>query len=161
MFGICPNRASIMIGAQNRREGMNKPILMLMAALSLCTALSNASGNETRPISLTAECTTKGTDWDGSRNACHSKAQCQKVPSGYVVVKDSITRKCRSCNGSESSLERSCRYSFGDPVEVVPNTGIYQPTKVCVSAHARSPRHHHGARGWAKCEFSGKYVKYN
>ena len=140
---------------------MNKQMVAMTGVAMIAVAAGPIQARETKSISLTAECTTKGTDWDGSRNSCHSKAQCQNVPSGYVIVEKSVERKCTSCNGSESSLAQSCRYSFGDFVEVIPGSGIEQPTQLCVSAHARSPRHHHGARGWAKCEFNVNYVKYN
>lgn len=128
--------------------------------LTLVIFTVGAFAAETTPITLTAECTTKGTDWDGSRNSCHSREQCQAVPEGFVIAEKSVERSCSSCNGSESSVEQSCRFRFDNYVEILPGSGIKQPTRICVSAHARSPRHHRGSRGWAKCTFSGHYVKF-
>lgn len=137
---------------------MNKISALIVVILFFLT--TNSSAREVKPIDLKAECTTKGTDWDGSRNSCHTKEQCQAVPNGFVIVEDKISRKCTSCNGSENSVQKSCRYTIGGLVELLPDSGIMEPTTICVSAHARSPRHNHGPRGWAKCEFTATYVKY-
>lgn len=107
-------------------------------------------------IMLTAECTTKETGVDGVRHSCDSDWQFQTVPDGYVIVEKSLNRVCTSCNGSENN----CDAVFDDMIEVIPGTGILQPRTLKVRARARGPKGHAKGRGWSKCKFTAKYVKY-
>lgn len=110
-------------------------------------------------ISLSAECTTDGTKWDGSRNDCKSsKPSCYDAPAGFVIVEKSVSPVCTSCNGSQNS----CDISFSNQVEVVAGTGITQPRQVCLTATATSPggMANANARGWSKCVASAKLTSY-
>lgn len=110
-------------------------------------------------ISLSAECTTDGTNWDGSRNDCKSaKPSCYDAPAGFVIVEKSVSPTCTSCNGSQNA----CDITFSNQVEVVSGTGITQPRQVCLTASATSPggMGNANARGWSKCTASGKLTSY-
>lgn len=129
------------------------PLIFFLASTS---TLAEPSKTE---IALSAECTTDGTEWDGSRKACQSaEPSCYDAPSGYVIVEKSVSPTCPSCSGSDNR----CDISFHDQVEVIEGTGITQPRKVCLTAYARSPggMGNANARGWSKCKATGKLTSY-
>lgn len=127
---------------------------------AFCSSINVSAEQVKTDFSLAAECTTDGTNWDGSRNDCRSaQPSCYNAPPGFVVVEKSASPACTSCNGSENS----CDLSFFDPVEVIEGTGITQPRKICMGAYARSPggMNNANARGWSKCVATGKITSYN
>lgn len=105
---------------------------------------------------VTTQCTTGGTGWDGRRKACDSQPTTIRAPEGYVFVVNKHTVRVTSANGSEND----CRFSFDDPVEVVPGTGITQPRSFTAVAHARSPKGHSSGRGWTTCAHHLEMVSY-
>lgn len=105
---------------------------------------------------IAAECTTKGTDWDGSRNSCRSGVSKVTAPANHVFAEKSLSGGMTSGAGSE----KDCILKWHDYIEVIPGTGIKQPRTVTLQAKARSPEHDRGARGWAKCKYTVNVVKY-
>ena len=133
---------------------------IVAAAMLTSFVLSSALAEPVKTdISLSAECTTDGTEWDGSRNDCRSsQASCYDAPAGFVIVEKSVSPTCTSCNGSKNA----CEITFLNQVEVIPETGIMQPRKVCLTASATSPggMANANARGWSKCVASAKLTSY-
>lgn len=105
-------------------------------------------------LEFRTNCTTKATGCDGTRSSCYSNPQEHTVPSGYVLVEKSLDVIHESRNGSAYS----CDVSFRDWIEVVPGTGIKQPTTIWMRAHARSPKGHCAGRGWMHCLYKVKRV---
>ncbi|MER9623299.1 hypothetical protein NKI98_17955 [Mesorhizobium sp. M0222] len=124
--------------------------LFAVAALfSFCTA---AVAEDKKPasglVTLKANCTTDATGGDGRRKACDSAWQEYQTPGDFVIAEISKTVRETSANGSE----HECLSHFDKYVEVIPGTGIKQPTVFRLRAHARSPKGHWAGRGWEYCE---------
>lgn len=105
---------------------------------------------------ISAECTTKKTGLDGIRHSCDTQSDTIRAPADHVFNQNSL-------QGGETSGAGSTHYCepvFGDFVEVIPETGIVQPTSLTLSAHARGPKRHLGGRGWVKCSYTVHLVKY-
>ena len=136
---------------------MHNIMTTTISALVLATSMSsptvaNAAVVPTEQV-IAAECTSKGTEIGGARNTCFSHVSVLHAPAGFVFSKDSISGGFTSRKGSEYS----CYIKWDDWRDVVP--GIAQPTTVTLQAHARSPRHHRGSRGWAKCRYTISLVR--
>lgn len=105
---------------------------------------------------IAAECVTKGTNLDGSRESCESQVTVLRAAENNVFVPNSVTGGEWSGAGSE----HQCRIWFGDYVEVIPGSGIDAPTTVYAQSKSRSPKNNHGSRGWAKCKWTLSQSKY-
>jgi len=132
-------------------------------ALTLCSALftglasqANAANRDTQTQTIHTEVTTKGTEWNGKRHSATSDWTTFTAPAGYVIVEKEVQTAWKGRNGSENRVD----VTFDDYVEIVPGTGIKQPRTVRIRSHARSPRHHHGARGWTKADVIVRQVKF-
>ena len=115
-----------------------------------------AAGAKDGVTSLSAECTTQETGCDGVRHGCQSGLSKNKLPSGYVYVVSKFEKWCNSCAGSEND----CSHWWEDWVEIIPGSGITQPTSIVVQASARGPRGNCAGRGWSKCGYKAPYTKY-
>jgi|GEM_PF-5727834 len=122
----------------------------IIAFVIMAPGISNGQGG--KPVSglvtLKANCTTSPTGGDGRRHACDSPWQEYKAPGDFVIAERGLTVRETSGNGSE----HGCPHHFDGYVEVIPGTGIKQPTIFRLRAHARSPKGHWAGRGWAFCE---------
>lgn len=103
-----------------------------------------------------SECTSKGTKPTGERELCYSEWSEWSVPDGYFILKDQLNIVCTNCSGSENR----CEHEFHDFVEVIPGTGLEQPTRFKYRAYARSPSGQINSRGWSKCSYTVTYSKY-
>jgi len=126
-------------------------------AIGLASLSSYAAPELMEPIR--AQCITDGTDVTGAGKHCEHQ-QCAKAPKDHVVVKDgpkAVRISVNSRNGGHSFV------TYSDDVEVVPNTGIYAPTKVCVTARANSQAglDHINARGWEDVTANWYVSKYH
>ena len=106
---------------------------------------------------LSTQCTTKGTGGDGVRHWCDAPPDMLRAPAGHVLVEHSLRGGKVRGNGSVSR----CFFDFGDFVEVIPGTGIMQPTSLKIYGHARSPGGRWSGRGWVECRYSVKMVRLN
>ncbi len=114
----------------------------------------NADSNRLQIV--TSECTTKATGGDGVRHGCVAKPSSVNAPADYVFAEKSLIGGKKSGAGSQ----HECIYSWDNYVEVIPDTGIKQPTKFTLYSKARSPKGHFKGRGWVECEYKFQLVKY-
>ncbi|MCA0943270.1 hypothetical protein LCM28_25585 [Salipiger pacificus] len=122
-----------------------------IAAMTLSSMNPSMAKNTTNDIvvqSIKVECTTKSTGINGVRNDCYSDWTYLKAPAGYVINEKASTVRLTSGNGSTAICEKK----FDGYVEIIPGTGIKQPTSVQIRSHAVSPKGHASGRGWAHCE---------
>ena len=107
---------------------------------------------------ISVECTTKATGFDGVRHSCMSEPSVLTAPKGHVFVENSLEVKEISGAGSLRKEER-CIEKLSDYVEIIPDTGIKQPTRLELKAKARGPKGHGSGRGWAKCRVTINLVR--
>lgn len=107
-------------------------------------------------MTITAECTTEDTGGDGVRHDCQSSPSVGTAPEGFVFNQNEILLSKTSGNGDE----HRCDFGWGDFKEVIPDTGITQPSTFTLSAFARSPSGHWAGRGWANCTATISLVKF-
>jgi hypothetical protein len=106
---------------------------------------------------ITAECTTRGTEISGKRNSCYSDPITKiTAPKDHVFAERTLQGGLVRQAGSE----RRCIVGWDNYIEIIPGTGITQPTTITLQAHARSPRGYDGRRGWAACKYSVRMSKY-
>jgi hypothetical protein len=130
-------------------------IVARIAALLAMVACSGTDPVQAAPEAFSpvkADCTTGPTHFDGSRQDITCQ-QCYAATKGYVIVQNATGS--RIVGGFN---ERTCSTSFSDFVEVLPGSGITQPTKACTIGFARSPggMGNAGARASVECELSGQ-----
>jgi len=131
---------------------MRKTSLALFVTGSLvCSFAFGATMQE-----IAAECTSKATGGDGTRNSCDSAVTRITAPDNHVFAEKTLAGGETSGSGSE----HECRLKWEDYIEVIPGTKITQPRTVTLQAHARSPRGHFTGRGWAKCRYTVEVTKY-
>jgi len=139
---------------------MNK--VNAQVAVSMVLVLLRGVGAEATPTDarvlqqLAASCTTRETGLSGVRHACDSAVQVVRAPSGHVFAERTLAQRSYSGNGSE----HNCIVEWADFVEVIPGSGITQPTALYVRAHARSPKGAARGRGWASCTYDVLISKY-
>lgn len=104
---------------------------------------------------IAAECTTKGTELSGKRNACWSDTSTLEAPDGYVFNEKGATLVRDERNGSENHIY----LNWHDYEEIAPGYPIESPTRVTLSVHARSPKGHDGQRGWTKVTYEIPLLK--
>jgi hypothetical protein len=123
--------------------------------IAMCLSSSVVFGATTTQ-EIAAECTTKGTNLNGTRESCDSEITRITAPENHVFSEKTLQGGETAGRGSE----HECRLGWENYVEVVPGSEIYQPRTMTLQAHARSPRHHIGSRGLAKCRYTVKVTKY-
>jgi hypothetical protein len=106
-------------------------------------------------VTISAECTTRGTDLDGSRNSCNSAWTTFTLPNGHAFLEQTIAKHCNSCNGSSNRID----HEWADFVTIIPGTSFRAPRTLRVKVHARSPGCR-GCRGWTKATVTAEYMKY-
>lgn len=104
---------------------------------------------------LTTQCTTKATGIDGVRHWCDAAPDLLRAPTGHVLVERSLRGGEVRGNGSVSD----CFADFADFVEVIPDTGIMQPTTLKIYGHARGPGGYSSGRGWVECRYTVTVVR--
>jgi len=105
---------------------------------------------------VTCECTTDATGGDGVRHACDSTPSIINAPPNHVFNQNNVRGGETSGNGDE----HGCPLAFSKFVEVIPNTGLTQPTTATTTCHARGPSGHWAGRGWVSCTYVIDLVKY-
>lgn len=134
-----------------------KTMFVVLAAVSATiAAVGRATAAESCVQKIRTEVVTKGTGYDGTRESETTDWTEFTAPSGYVIVEKEVKIEYSSKAGSENRVD----VEYDNWVEVVPGTGIKQPTKIRVRSHARSPKHKRGARGWTKATVIVRMVKY-
>ena len=98
-------------------------------------------------MTITAECVTDPTEADGIRHACDSNPSIGKAPPGFVFNQNQMSVSV----SSNATGEHYCRSGWTNFVEVLPGSGITQPTTFALSAHALGPSGHWAGPGWVKC----------
>jgi hypothetical protein len=104
---------------------------------------------------ISANCATLQTAADGSRPACDSKHVVLHASADHAFAQNSLQGGEVEGEGSE----HECRFGWDNFVEVIPKSGITQPTTLWIQAHARSPTGI-GLRGRSTCSFSVKQFSY-
>ncbi|RWB36654.1 MAG: hypothetical protein EOQ42_31445 [Mesorhizobium sp.] len=137
----------------HEEEKMHRPLLTALLGASVIFSLNLGSSagepkSVTGKVTLKANCTSGATGGDGRRKSCYSPWQEYKTPGDFVIAERSKAIRMTSANGSAND----CNNHFDGYVEVIPGTGIMQPTIFRLQAHARSPRGHWSGRGWTYCE---------
>ncbi|WP_143142404.1 hypothetical protein [Nitrosovibrio sp. Nv17] len=135
-----------------------KALFLCLISVSFSAVATAQTNVDQVGFDLKAECTTRGTDWDGTGHGCTSDPQTYTAPSGYVIVKDSV----QALENSGAGRRHNCPVEFRDDVEIIKGVGIYQPRTMIMYAEAQSPggMSSAGKRGWARCSFVGFITKY-
>ncbi|MCG7866789.1 MAG: hypothetical protein JAY74_10500 [Candidatus Thiodiazotropha taylori] len=128
---------------------INAAAIVVVCGLSIVTTahaetMEQCMARKTAALSQVTEqyvhrdqgCTTKGTEWNGSRNSCDASL-CWTAPPGTIIV--SARAENHSANGSE--------HSYSGPHYKPDRERAYE---VCFNVHARSPSGHINSRGWQK-----------
>ncbi len=127
-------------------------IVAASASIAVLIAVTAQAAEPARSDIVTqhikTECTTKSTGGDGVRHDCFSNWTVLTAPAGYVINEKQSQVRLTSGNGSV----KVCEQEFSAYVEVIPGTGIQQPTAVMFRSKALSPKPYWGGRGWAHCE---------
>lgn len=116
-------------------------VVIIFAAALGCSGQTNAQPQKLETLHV--HCTTAGTSPMGEGKNCADHG-CTSAPDGYVIIRDSYKVAERSNNGGWYKVE------FSDPMEVLEETGITAPRRVCMSvgANSDSGMTNIGVRGW-------------
>ena len=82
------------------------------------------------------EATCGATPASGERNSKTSDRTKFTVPDGFVINKDKTKVHVISKRGSEHTY----KVEYEDEVEIIPDTGIKQPTTIKAQTHSRSSK---------------------
>lgn len=127
---------------------MNFTIASLAITAGLLPTAASAQPAGLQPTTVTAQCTTDATGWDGRRKSCDSEWQSFTAPAGYVLAEKTLKGGVISGNGSATD----CHVVFRDNIDVIP--GVPQPRTIALRGHARSPKGHSSGRGWVVCRYT-------
>lgn len=105
---------------------------------------------------IASEVTTRTTSGTGARRSKDSDWTEFEVPDGWAIVEGETVVHIISARGSEHSYV----LQYDDETEVVPGTGIMQPTTIRLKTHARSSRGHFGGSGSMKVKVEFVYVQF-
>ena len=130
------------------------PAIVVLVAVLLAPAQAALAQVQ----ALTAECTTRQTGGDGARHRCTSDPQTIVAPEDHVLIENSLKIERLSRNGTGGYC--SDHIEWGNYVEIIPGSGITQPTSLTVHVSARSPRGYWTGRGWIRCRFTVKMGKF-
>jgi hypothetical protein len=131
---------------------------VIISALSMLGVVMISSVSIAQPQQLKelhVDCTTPGTSPGGAGQNCADRG-CTSAPEGFVIIRDKYVVTERSNNGGWYGVE------YSDPVEVLPGTGITQPTTVCITVGANSKGgiFNAGSRGWIDVVGNGSISKF-
>lgn len=107
-------------------------------------------------VTIASEVSTGTTKLNGERVSKTSDWTSFTVPTNYVINKDKTAVHIISERGSEHRYE----IEYDDFVEIIPGTGIKQPTTIRAMTHARSSKGHGAGGGGMKITVDVYYVKY-
>ncbi|MFT3721615.1 hypothetical protein [Pseudorhodoferax sp.] len=141
---------------QWQEEEMLRRTVLAGSLLAGAALFSVAASAEELKNQIASEVKTGTTRPDGRRRSKDSDWTVWKVPESYVINKDKTTVQVVSAYGSEHSYQ----IEYGDDVEIIPDTGIKQPTTIRVKTHARSAKGPYGGAGSMKILVDVYYVKY-
>lgn len=131
--------------------------LLKVSMISLCLILPMTPGvsSANDPFDFKSDCKTKGTSAFGDPDRCNDQ-DCFTAPSGFVIVQNKTKVDTSGRGEPRCSLPQ-----YENLVEVIPGTGITQPTKVCVSARGKSEPGMGciGCTGTVTCSVTGEIVK--
>ena len=126
------------------------------SAAILLGVMADSSPSHAQQQEITASCSTRQTVGSRDRLACTTAPTVVRAPAEHVFVEKSA--KGGRTRGYGSAQD--CRLSWSDPVEVLPGTGIAQPTAAILVAHARAAGGRFSVRGWVECKYTFNVVKY-
>jgi hypothetical protein len=147
---------------------MCRPLILfcILSCASLCVRswLGNvpSSGSSfllhvAAPQTLSGECATDPTSFDGARDTCKSDVSTLRAPVDHVFVMNSAMSRRTSAAGESPE----CHLEWAEHIEIIPGTGITQPQAVAVWATARSPAGPGQVkRGWSRCEYTIQLTKW-
>ena len=105
---------------------------------------------------ISSEVTTGTTSGSGARVNKDSDWAEFTVPDNYGIIENETVVEIISARGSEHSY----KLEYANEVEIVPRTGIKQPTTIRVQTHARSSRGHFAGSGSMKVKIDFVYVQF-
>lgn len=130
-----------------------------IAALSVAALFTTFGARaDVVPQTISSEAKSGATRANGARQSRTSEPTTVRAPVDYVINKDATLRNVKIL--AEYGSEHTYSLVFGDEVEIIKGTGIFQPTSVTLVTHSRSERGAGGGGGQMKLTVDVVFTKY-